>query len=350
MKTEVPRDIVQNWVLRLEAFKGRSHEDYAHLIEPLTEFVYKTGFGNVNVEELSKLAQALVVKETKITLTKAEPTITAKFLADQIKPWIEEIREKLFHSKSAPFRSVNDAEKWRDEVGKDMNKRIKILSAATAIPEYLDYRQALANQSKPPTEEDLKKLVELFDAAKKALKELGEPPEQTEDEKRNIGLIIRLLVATKEITEVTGFTWQAVKMFILADAPPVLPPFTLSIFKGTHPLPSGKSLLNHYAKVTIRGHITEKDLRSLYRGIRRELGIRRSKSLSEQNIRLCEMVEQRGGIPKEGVMAFWKSMIEEWNKRYRGKYRTYTTVQGIQIAYKRILARLERRMIQGGTK
>lgn len=362
MTEAVPKEIVRDWVSHLEAFKGRNFEDCAQLIEALTEFVFRNGFGRIGAEEVNKLVQDILAGESAITPTKIEPTITAKFLADQIRPWVEDIREALFSTRSAPFSCIEDAEAWLDETERKVDKWservdkwIKQRNEQDAYlcvlverhPSWMNGIEAWGDSPaiafELPTVEPLmrEKLQHLM-----SLKP-GKPPEQDERVESYKTWLDNIL----EIYKATGFTVKSIEMYILADVLPVLPPFRLAIINEPHLLPSGKSLLNRYAKVTIRGDITEKDLRPLHRRIRRELGIRRSKSLSEQNIRLCEMVAQRGGIPEEGVMAFWESVKEEWNKRYRGKYRTYTSVQGPQIAYKRTIARLERRMIQkGGTK
>jgi len=278
----VRKEIVREWVLGLEAFKGRGYEDYAYLIGPFTEFVFKSGFDKIKVEEFNKLAQALVASETKVTPTKIEePTITAKFLAGQIRPWVEDIRETLFHKKAAPFKCNDDAEKWLDEAKKGIEEWLeKLEERVKRHEEYHAYLDALYEKyslfvSKwdawlnPPIEHPTQEEMQYFtEAEQRRIMSLkpGEPIEESEQVKAYIGLRDN----AQKISEVTGFAVESVRMYILADVFPVLPPVTFGIVKETHPLPSGKSLLNRYAKVTIRGGLTEKDLRSLYRMINGE--------------------------------------------------------------------------------
>jgi hypothetical protein len=136
-------------------------------------------------------------------------------------------------------------------------------------------------------------------------------------------------------------------MYVLADASPVLPPFTLGISKETHSLPSGTSVINRFARVTIRGDLTFYDLRSLYRSIRRELGITRSKRPTIKHLQLYEMVRRRGSIPRQkGTVAFWESVMKEWNDFHRqDKYKTW---KGVKLAYERIIAQLARRITTKG--
>lgn len=359
----------QVMITRLEAFKGRDIDECSSLIPALSEFVYKTHF--LNLFEVNKLAEAILAVRPETTPMEIKPSVTAQLLADQIKPWIEDIRQTLFHSKSAPFTRVEDAEIWCDEAKKridEWGKRADEWRGRTdewrrrrdewearwqamhekypLIKESIETWAALRKQGIPvdlPTREEWQQL-DRIELSLKSL-EVGEPPKLDEQVKVYIALLDKILA----IAKVTGFTWKSVRMHILVDAPPVLPPFTFSILKETHPLPSGTSFLNRFARVTIRGDLTFEELRSLYRSIRRELGTKRSKRPTTKHLQLYQMVRKRGGIPsRKGTVTFWKSVMREWNNLHpQDKYKTW---KGVKLAYDRIIAQLERRITtKGGT-
>jgi len=364
-------------IAALEAFRGYEPEEYLFLIDPLTKFMVSSRCQNLDA--LNEFARAILGTKPGTIYTENEPSITAKFLADLIRPWVEDIREKLFHSKSAPFRSASDAKKWLEKVNKKLDewgKRVgewqkevdewhkRVDKWREKANEYHDYYQAILEryphlkggieewllmkkqgvEVEFPPKEEWQKLTEIklaADSLDSKIGEVGEPPEQSEEIKTHYAFGDSVL----EICQVTGFTKQSVEMYILADAQLILPPFTLGIVKETHSLPSGVDVLNRYASVTIRGGMTFKELLSLYRSIRRGLGIKRSKPLTKKNLELYEIVTRKGNIPnrKGTIEPFWESIRKEWNAHHaRPKYKTWKVVQ---ITYGRIKARLERRIV-----
>lgn len=359
--------ISKGMILALDAFRGHDLEEYYYLVEPLTEFVSRDR--DSDLEALNKLVIAILGARPETTkTTQAEPSVTVQFLADQIKPWIEDIRQTLFHSKSAPFSRIKDAEIWWNKANKrtdewvkrsrEWGKRVNECEACwqAELEKYPLMRNRLFFKDEIPTwrawrafckegipvdvlpQEELPQLDEINRYVESL--EAGEPPEQDKQSRAYIVLLHDII----DIVKVTGFTMESVKMCILADASPVLPPFTFGIHRETHSLPSGISLLNRFARVTIRGELTFDDLRSLYRGIRRELGIKRSKRPTTKHSQLYEMVQQKGAIPSgKGTVAFWRSVMKEWNDLHKqDKYNRWQDVKG---AYERIIARFERRII-----
>jgi len=372
---KVPEPIIEDYFRNLEPFKRRRHEKCARIIEPFTQYatglVKRVGFEKAGVEELRKLAEDLLSAEPEIISTEIESPITAEFLASQLKPWIEDIRQRLFHSKSAPFCSVSHAKKWLDEVNKrrdEWHKRVdewnkRVDEWHKRVDEWNNCRQAILEkyphitggiekwslmkkqgiEVEFPPQDECQRLNEIQHTEESLKLKIGNPPEQGEEVKTYWALIDAMF----EIDKVTGFTWKSLEMYILMDALPVLPAFTVGIVRETHSLPSGTSLQNRFASVTIRGDLTFQDLRSLYRSIRRELGIKRSKRLTKKHLQLYEMVKKKGSIPdRVGTVAFWKSVMKEWNALHRkDKYKTW---KGVKLAYERIIAQVERRMTKVG--
>ena len=354
---KVPKPIVEETVRRLSAFNGREYEDYAYLIKPATEYVSRAGYRQVDMEEFSEFIREILSTKPKTISMETEPSVTAEFLAEQIKPWVEVIREKLFHSKSAPFSRIKDAEKWLDQVRRKRDAWSKAVDewkrrANEWHEKMLDWREkkleleecALVIDQCPDLNAKLEKFNEFQDinltlqSLRKALEigDPGEPPEQDKDMETAYALTHDVV----EIRDATGFTYKSAEMHILTDAPPVLPPFTVGIIKETHSLPSGRNLQNRFAQVTIRGDLTFKDWRSLHRTVRQGLGIEYSRPLDERHLELYKLVGSSSAIPKgKGAGAFWKSKMEEWNVLHPGD--EYTTPNGVKFAYNRIAARVE---------
>jgi len=361
-------------VIGLEAFKGHNADEYSFLIRPLSEFVYNNRF--FNLPEIDRLARVILNEATQVnqaetTHAKTKPSVTTQFLADRIKPWIEDIRQTLFHSKSTPFDSIEDAQRWCDGAKKgidewyrradEWHRRVDewtkrkdewgahwqaIRKKYPLMMEGNKKWAALRKQGIPvdlPTRDELRQLDEI-QLSLESLKP-GESPKS--DEQANIYAILWDKII--EVVKATGFTTASVKMHILANTPLVLPSLSYGIIDRTHSLPSGASIVNRFARVTIRSDLTFEDLRSAYRSIRRELGITRSKSHTTKHLQLYQMIRGRGRIPsRKGTVTFWKSVMGEWNNLHpQDKYKTW---KGVKLAYDRIIAQLERRITtKGGT-
>ena len=340
----------KRFIIALEAFKGHDPEEYHPLVEPLSQFVFNNSF--YNLEVVNELVKAMLGARTETRATEIEPSVTAQLLADQIKPWIESIRQTLFHSKTAPFSRIEDAQAWCDEAKKrneEWHKRAEEWrkKAGERDRELAEWRKVLGewrNEINAINEDaHLPEQVRLQLSRKfgelPTLEHLPEPPKLDSQVETYFALGEQAL----EIYKATGFTYASVEMYILADASPVLPTFTVRILRETHSLPSGASILNRFARVTIRGELTFEDLRSLYRSIRRELGIKRSKHPTAKHLQLYNMIRKRGDIPsREGTVKFWVSVMKEWNDLHpQDKYKTW---KGVKLAYERIIAQFERRI------
>lgn len=363
----VDSQTARHLITGLEVFRGRGADEYGFLVGPLSEFVYRNEF--LNLPEIDRLARAILTEAThadraETTHTQTKPSVTAQFLADQIDPWIKDIRQTLFRSKSAPFNRIEDAQTWCDEAKKGIDEWRKRLDEwrkrgdewrarwkamrkkYPLIEESIDTLEAWRKLGQAlgirwsakgipgdfPTQEELQEELWQLNEFERSLKS---PPELDEQTKVYFALVDKML----EIIKVTGFTFTSVEMYILANASPVLPPLSYGIIDRTHSLPSGTSVVNRFARVTIRSDVTFEGLRSAYRSIRRELGITRSKSHTTKHLQLYQMVKRRDSIPSgKGTVAFWESLRHEWNRRYpKAKY---TTWKGVKAAYDRLCRKM----------
>ena len=341
-------------IVRLEAFKGRDADKYSFLVEPLSEIVYQNQF--FNLRDIDGLAEAILAKvpptgRRETTHTETKPSVTTQFLADQIKPWIEDIRQTVFRSKSAPFNHIEDAQIWWDDARKGVDEWYSRLDEwdsrvdewDSRVDEWDKKRRGgwgspwLAMRKRYPLikkdiDIDMWKTLPLDHPARL---EAGEPPELDEQAKAYGALLDPII----KVCEATGFTVASVIMHILANASLVLPPLSYGITDRTYSLPSNSSIRKRFATITIRSDVTFEELRSAYRSIRRELGITRSKSHTTEHLQLYQIVRERGSIPSgKGTVAFWKSVMQEWNKRYpKAKY---TTWKGVKVAYDRLCKKM----------
>ena len=371
MLTMFDRAIASEWVVRLEAFKGGKHRDVPWLTAAVTEFISRGGFVGIDAQAFNKLIEAILAHELGTVATKTKPTASAWFRAQQIRPWVEDIRKTLFATESPPFGCVEDAEKWmgemeeyasewRGKVDEWINHEHERYTASLCVlaeryPSITKGIEAWGSGSSIPTELSsvdaitLEMLQHLSDdEVPRHLSSLRpkKPPEEDDCVRSWQAFLSNML----EICRATGFTAKSVEMHILTDAPLVLPPFRIAVIDEPHLLPSGASLKNRYANVTVQGEMTFDDLRYLYRQVRRVLGLRRLKPFKKKSMQLYEVVVSRGTIPQTRgeVESFWESVRKEYNALNPAhKYKTWKVVK---ITYERIVARLERRMIQkGGT-
>ena len=349
-------------IASLEAFKGRDADEYRFLFGPLEEIMYQNQF--YNLRYIGRLAEAILANVTptgrrETTHTETKPSVTTQFLADQIKPWIEDIRQTLFYSRSAPFNRIEDAQTWWDDLIKRFNEwhsrldewHSRVDEWHRRMDEGDEWRKRREQRHDPWGMEGLwsvmrKKYPQIsmsidMDEWKKlpldhpARLEAGEPPELDEQ----VMVLTTLVDPIFEVSKATDFTLASVTMHILANAPLVLPPLSYGIIDRPYSLPSGSSIRKRFATVTIRSDVTFEELRSAYRSIRRELGITRSKSHTTKHLQLYQIVRERGNVPRgKGTVAFWESVRHEWNERYAKP--KYTTWKGVKAAYDRLYRKM----------
>lgn len=319
------------YVRWLEAFKGRESAEYTHLLEPLAKFVYEADITYLPL--IGKLAERLLASAPETVTGETTPSVTADFVAERVKPWIEEVRQRLFHSETAPFSRIEDAQMWWDEAEKRMDEWSKSvdewISRTDEWPgtERMDVGEN-RSAGRPPEPWPLLKPSERHapPPVPKA------PPRAEEDEQ--LRAYIGLLYDGVEISDVTGFTLKSVKMWILAGAAPLLPTYTLGILNRSHALPDGTHVSNRFARVTVRGELKFEDLRALYGEIKRRLGTRGSKRPTKKQLEVYRLVTRNGDTPPhEGKVAFWERKKDEWNREHPKD--KYTTWKGIKGAYDR---------------
>jgi hypothetical protein len=73
-----------------------------------------------------------------------------------------------------------------------------------------------------------------------------------------------------------------------------------------------------------------------FRLIRNELGLAKKKrTMAGRHERLLQLVEKRGGVPRESKTEFWEDIRRAWNKAVPKGARPYDTWRGPLMAYRR---------------
>ena len=363
------RQDVERMVWALPVFKGHDTEEYSPLIEPLTEFLWDTRHLNIqkgdpsyNLAGLEKLVRAILGNRAAPTDVCPErgQSLTTAYVADLIEPWVEDVREELFHSREIPLGCLEDAEAWMDAGRKALDEWNNDVRRWLAKQRYyhacwnaLYKKYPLLRDSRwrawidtvptdRPTQEEIEQLSK-DDQQRVALLKPGEAPEQDEQARAYYALVNH----ASKISRATGFIFESVQMCILIGTPPAKSLFTFHIVREGNSLPSGTRLVNQFAQVTMWGDLTFKDLRLLHRRVRRALGVRRSKRFTEKHLQVYRMVKESGNIPKpgeRGTQAFWELQRKEWNRSHSRNKDQYSTWQGIRGIYKSTVKRLGGRL------
>ena len=248
----------------------------------------------------------------------AKPTVTREFLSDLITPWIQDIRQEIFNTRVCPFGTYEEALRWVNEGIVDWENWV---NEAEREMEKLPKWMRSSGYVSPRFAPELHRL-------------LGKRP-----------LYALFSDRVKEVTRVTGFSHISVLCHIIADIPLTLKKVDTEAKREIHELPSGDELVNRFVTVQIRGELTFGELYRLYQQIRQDLGIKRSKALKDEHLRLYQLVRGRGGpIKGKGSVKFWKEVVENWNNPKCKNWK------GAKIAYDRLIKRLTNEYLQGGKR
>ena len=234
--------------------------------------------------------------------------ITGEFLVDKITPWVEDVRQDLFYSREAPFKTAMEASEWLTDV---IAKEIEVIEANSRGTMNSWTNFLLRNHPS----------VYYY----KLHKEHGAPLPN-----------IFLVRWAEEIAKATGFNNADVELYILTGTNPTLQRMEEKI----HEVPLGEDWISRFVTVTIRGEISYKEFFDLYQRVRDKLRIRRSKPLNEKHLQLYCLVKLKGGpVCGKGAVAFWESINQEWHNP------ASKTWKGAKVAYVRLGKRLNERFL-----
>lgn len=260
------------------------------------------------------------------------PGVSSLFLTELITPWVKVIREDYFGSETPPFNTIEEVLNYYEQTiselelaEEDKGQRLGITSLLE-VEGVRDYHRLLTRGILIPSillpEEKLKQIP------KSAL----------------------LRERAEIISYATGLNSTSVMFHILIGSPPLLPQLEQKVHDDINRIPFNVKVVNRYATITLRNDVTFKELYLTYRKIRSELGTKRMKAFNQKHLELYLLVRnisQSHNRPQKEV-AFWKAVQEEWNGKHPKD--KYTTWKGVKIAYKRLVEKLNRLYLTGGTR
>jgi len=70
------------------------------------------------------------------------------------------------------------------------------------------------------------------------------------------------------------------------------------------------------------------------------MNLTKKKPFQPSHLELFRLVKDKGGPPKgKGTVAFWKSVLEDWKRRYSKT--NFKHWKSVQMAYDKMISRLE---------
>ncbi len=266
--------------------------------------------------------EALPELENIVEITPRD-LVMSDFLVSRTAYWVQTIREDMFGVSEPPFDDdLESALSWLETTARiDMESKNPV--AASAKKEI----SKIADQEETRVPFIMR---DLFMPAKNNVKSLWVQPGT---------LLYNLSRKVDNIANATGFKRHAVTVYILTGLAPILPRVNIDLDLGRAEMPVKGSdnealiLAKRSLKIEINtADLSPRELKMIYDQYRKELKIRKTKSLSDEQIRLFYLVYNRGGPPRKGAKAFWEDIKKEWNSNPANK--PYTSWEGVYQRFK----------------
>jgi hypothetical protein len=232
----------------------------------------------------------------------------AEILKDEIYPWVRDIRKAVFGKEDVPFPTRESAIEWLTKYA---------LNDKGLFEEY----RKVQRQSEGGEATFRMAFMEGMPFI------LGTPP-------------VTLYDRTEEISQMMGINHPSLVMHVLANTRLVCPKWDLVMRTTQGLLPSDREAGTNSVTIRFRNSLSFEDMRQIYDRIRTKFKYPKSKQLNAKHLELYRLVSNRG-IPQErGRVAFWKQIMEEWNRGHPEA--TYSSWRSVSIAYSRIIKKASR--------
>ncbi len=255
--------------------------------------------------------------------------VSSDYLVRKIAFWVEQIREKLFGAPEPPF--VNDPENALSWVETTARHDLESKNAGKSGPES---KQLQAEEQQVPF-----LLRSILIPSNNRVKQVWVQPGT---------LLYELSRRIEDISRATGFKKHSLCIYILTGLEPLLPRVTIGLDLGRAEVPQKSAgsgnlkskLARRSLKIEIHSaDITPQELKKIYDKYRRDLKIRKTKALSNEQVKLFLMVNKNGGPPKKGSKAFWENIRDTWNSEQDNK--PYKSWEGVYQRYKIVERKME---------
>lgn len=242
---------------------------------------------------------------TPIELT-PQTLVDAEILKEELAPLIREIRSKVFHAEEAPFGDRTSAMKWLSSHSLNAEQ----IQSIEKAKDHTHYFQVIEG----------KLFVETT------------PP----------AILAKL---TEEIADGTSVSHSSLIMHILANTGLICPSFKLKTSASSKQLPSGSEVVMKTIEIAFQDTLSYRDMGRVYRYVKSDFGLRRSRKVKKEHLELFLLVRERG-IPQEtSKTTFWTDIMEEWNRKHlKHKYNTW---KAVNMAYNRIVKHRKERLESG---
>lgn len=268
----------------------------------------------------------------------SQDLVTSDFLVRKITSWVEKTREELFGAPEPPFiDDLESAISWIETTARiDLENKNP---AAASIKKEI-YQIAEQQETSVPF---LRR--DIFVPVNNKVKSIFVQPGT---------LLYNLSRKIETIAGATGFGKPSVITYILTGLEPILPRVNITFQTGRASLPDNGDHKVEKKPVTISrksivieiqsADLSPQELKAIYDRYRQELKIRKTKSLSKDQVKLFYLVYNRGGPPREGAKAFWQDVKEVWNSNPANK--PYKSWEGVYQRYKIVERKMESLFIQ----
>ena len=301
-----------------------------------------------NVDKVIRLAERIRISslhenedlsnmENNIEIS-SQDLVTSDYLVRKITPWIEKTREEIFGAPEPPF--VDDLESsisWIETTARiDLENKNP---AAASIKKEIYQIAEQQDTSVPFLRRDI------FIPSNGKVKSIFVQPGT---------LLYNLSRKIEAVAGATGFGKPPVTAYILTGLEPILPRVNISYQTGRASIPDKSNHKNISSSVTLSrksivieihsADLSPQELKAIYDRYRQELKIKKSKSLSKDQVKLFYLVYNRGGPPREGAKAFWQDIKEIWNSNPSNK--PYKSWEGVYQRYKIVERKMENLFIK----
>jgi hypothetical protein len=260
------------------------------------------------ISSKGKTSENARVEESFVHIKRGQIMISDR-RAEAIRPWVQQTRQELFGSPSPPFPSYTDAVRW-------IEQRVEIPLRPGLPVEQRQEIEALFSQKAHELAQHAQALGAVSVSIKMERTELhyakpGAPWAFALSPPHGCALQ-QLGQISQEMSKATGFSQPSLVAYILSDVRPLLPVARLQIQHPPRQLPSGDFLVRPEVALTFHaGFVTSDQLKALNRRVRQAFGQAKAKGLSDEDWELLKLINERGGVPPRGTMAWWEDRARE---------------------------------------
>lgn len=247
---------------------------------------------------------------------------------------IRTLRDAMFGTSKAPLRSLKAAARW-----------IKKTAAAE--------RHEPSDEERRRGEELVARIREQAEEASRVLggyvsvsQASGKPLAFLDEDGKTINTIYvplhsklaRLRYNARFLHNLTDYPVASIVAAILVDTPLMLPPWIARVTTKAMGAPLER-IRGEVIFPSLRD-VSEADLRAVFRTMREAAGLTKKKALTERDQVLLSIIREAGGVPKDGKVAFWNQVREQFRSRARGGWSCPTGYRGMHEWHRSVRRKL----------